>query len=154
MKRNTNWKAVAGVALGTSVIGGVAWAAQSGNAGTMAQGCQKMMGSMMSGMSCCAPKGGAAQPAQATQSRDIQRAAVTIQDGYSPAAINVKADKPMELTFLAKGQSCANTVSIPALGKTLALKDGEKTTVTFTPQKGTTAFSCAMGMYRGQVVAK
>ena len=150
MKRNTNWKAMAGVALGTSVLGGAAWAAQSGKAGTMMNGAMNMM----SGMSCCAPKSSAGQPTQATQSQDAQRATVTIKNGYTPATINVRAGKPVQLTFVGKRESCANAVSIPALGKTLTLKDGEKTTVTFTPQKGTTTFSCAMGMYRGQVVAK
>lgn len=63
MKRNMNWKALAGVALGASLIGGSAWAAQSGQVATLAQGGQKMM----SGVSCCAPKGGVAQPGMATQ---------------------------------------------------------------------------------------
>jgi plastocyanin domain-containing protein len=60
----------------------------------------------------------------------------------------------VELTFTAKGESCANTVSVPALGKTLTLKDGGKTTIRFTLKKGTTPFSCEMGMYRGQIIAK
>ncbi len=157
MKRNTSWKVVAGVALGASLLGGAAWATQAGNAATMAQGCHKMMGgamSMMQGMSCCARKGSASQPAEAKQDKNVQRATVTIRDGYEPATINVKAGKPVELTFLSNGDSCANTVSIPSLDKTLTLKKGEKTTVTLTPKKGTTTFSCAMGMYRGQIVAK
>ena len=158
MKRNTNWKVGAGVALGASLLAGAAWATQSGNAGTMAQGCQKMMGgamSMMSGsMSCCARKGGASQPAQATQDKDTQRASITIEDGYKPATVNVQAGKPLELTFVAKGDSCANTVSIPSLKQSFTLKNGEKKIITFTPKKGTTTFSCAMDMYRGQLVAK
>ena len=157
MKHNTNGKTMAGIALGASLLGGAAWAAQSGNAGTMAQGCQKIMGSAMSrmgGMSCCAPKGSAGQPAAATQSQDIQRATVTIKDGYTPSTINVKAGKPVELTFIGKGSSCANTVNIPALDKTLTLKDGEKKTLTFTPKKGQTlAFACPMNMFKGEVVA-
>lgn len=154
MKRNTNWKTLAGVALGASLIGGSAWAAQSGQVATVTQGGQKMM----SGMACCAPKGGVAQPAmrtqKATQSQHVQRATVTIKDGYGPSTINVKAGKPVQLTFIGQGSSCANTVNFPTLNQTLTVKDGEKTTLTFTPKKGTTAFSCAMGMYRGQIVAK
>ncbi len=154
MKCNTNWKTLAGVALGASLIGGSAWAAQFGQVGTVMQGGQKMM----SGMSCCAPKGCAAQPAMATQrttqGQHVQRATVTIKNGYEPSTINVKAGKPVQLTFIGQGSSCANTVNFPALNQTLTVKDGEKTTLTFTPKKGTTAFSCAMGMYRGQIVAK
>ena len=157
MKRNTNWKAIAGVALGAILLGGAAWAAQSGNAGVMTQGCQKMMGgamSMMSGMSCCARKDGAAQPTEAKQSKDVQRATVTINGGYEPATINVKAGKPLTLTFVSKGESCANAVSIPSLKQSFTLKNGEKKSITVTPKKGTTTFSCAMGMYEGKVVAK
>ena len=158
MKRNTNWKVGAGVALGASLLAGAAWATQSGNAGTVAQGCQKMMGgamSMMSGsMSCCARKGDASQPAQATQDKDTQRATITIEDGYKPATVNAKAGKPLTLTFVSKGESCANAVHIPSLKQSFTLKKGEKKSITFTPQKGTTAFACGMGMYRGKVVAK
>lgn len=60
----------------------------------------------------------------------------------------------MQLTFISQGSSCADTVNFPALNQTLTVKDGEKTTLTFTPKKGTTVFNCAMGMYRGQIVAK
>ncbi len=156
MKHNMK-KAAAGAVLGASLFSGAAWAAQAGGAGAVMQGCQKMMGgamSMMGGMSCCAPKGGGSQPAQASQSKDVQRATVTIKDGYEPSTINVKAGKPVELTFLSKSDSCANSVSIPALDKTCTLENGGKTTITFTPKKGTTAFRCAMGMVRGQVIAR
>jgi plastocyanin domain-containing protein len=153
MTYNTNWNMVVGLALGASLLGGVAWAVQPSNAGTMAS-CQKMMGTAMSGMSCCAPKTVTGKTEQATQGKDVQRATIFINGGYEPSTINVKAGKPLELVFTAKGESCANSVSIPTLGKTLTLKDGEKTTIRFTPKKGTTTFSCEMGMYRGQVIAQ
>lgn len=158
MNRNTNWKAVAGAALGTGLLNGAAWAAQSGSAGAMAQSCQKVMGGAMSrmgGMSCCAPKTGAEQPAQAEQEAQVQRATVVINDGYTPNKVNVQAGKPLELMFESKGDSCANTVSIPALKQTFTLQSGGKKTLTFTPKKGQTiAFACGMGMYRGQIVAR
>lgn len=153
MKYNTNLKTVTGIALGASLLGGAAWAAQSGKAGTVMQGCQKMMSG--AGMSCCALKAVASQSAQATEGKDVQRATVTIKDGYSPSTIKVKAGKAVEVTFISRGESCANTVIIPALGKTLSLKNGEKTTVTFTPKKGQTlAFACPMEMYKGKVTAQ
>ena len=161
MKSNTNWKAVAAAAMGASLLGGAAWAAQSDGAGAMAQSCQKVMGgamSMMGGMSCCAPKTGAeqpAQPAQAEQEAQVQRATVVINDGYTPNKVNVQAGKPLELTFESKGDGCANTVSIPALKQSFTLQNGEKKTLTFTPKKGQAiAFVCGMGMYRGQIAAR
>ncbi len=157
MKHNTNFKNMVGIALGASLIGGAAWAAQSGNIGTMAQGCQKMMGgamSMMGGMSCCAPKTDAGAAAEAKQDAQLQRATITVNDGYTPGTVNVQVGKPLELTFVARGQSCANTVLIPVLKQTFSLKSGEKKTLSFTPQKGTTTFRCSMGMYGGQIVAK
>lgn len=134
----------------------------------MMQGCRKMMGDQngtqdgtqkggMKGMSCpmMGDKGAATdKAAQATQEKNLQRATITIADGYQPATLNVQAGKPLELTFLSKSDSCANTVNIPALKQSFSLKNGARKTITFTPQKGTTAFSCAMGMYRGQIVAK
>ncbi len=50
---------------------------------------------------------------------------------------------------------CGDVVRFPGLGIERTLKTGQKTVVTFTPKKaGTTAFTCGMGMYRGQVVAR
>ncbi len=90
------------------------------------------------------------------QSKGVQRVTVTIDgSGYKPATVNVKAGQPVRLTFLSKGSSCANTVNIPALKKTLVLKTGQKKILTFTPKKGQTlAFACGMGMYKGRIVAR
>lgn len=162
MKRNTSERVMTGIALSATLLVGGAWATQSSNVGTsvgtMAQNCQKMVGGAMGRMqrmSCCAPKESGGPTADATQSKDVQRATVTIQDGYTPATLNVKAGKPMELTFVSKGDSCANTVSIPTLDKTLTLKNGQKTIITFTPKEGKTLnFACGMGMYQGKIVAK
>ncbi|MBW3635266.1 MAG: cupredoxin domain-containing protein [Armatimonadetes bacterium] len=92
----------------------------------------------------------------AAPSQAAQRVTVVVDgSGYKPATINVKAGRPVQLTFLSKGSSCANTVSIPALNKTLALQAGQKKALTFTPKKGQTlAFACAMKMYSGKVVAR
>ena len=109
------------------------------------------------GQDCCAPAAqGAAQPVQARPEKGVQKATVVINGGYSPATVAVKAGRPVQITFVRKEASgCGNVVRFPGLNVERTLKTGEKTVVTFTPKKaGTTAFTCGMGMYRGQVVAK
>ncbi|HXI15745.1 MAG TPA: cupredoxin domain-containing protein [Chloroflexota bacterium] len=97
------------------------------------------------------PNAASAAPGKATQRVTV----VVDSSGYKPATVNVKAGQPVQLTFLSKGSSCANTVSVPALKKTLSLKTGQKKTLTFTPKKGQTlAFACPMKMYQGKVVAR
>lgn len=85
-----------------------------------------------------------------------QEVTVTVNEkGYTPSAITVKAGQPVHLTFVSKGDGCANGVSIPALKKIIHLKKGEKKEVVFTPKKGQTiAFACSMKMFKGKVTAK
>ncbi len=94
--------------------------------------------------------------ALAAPGKAAQRVTVVVDSsGYKPSTINVKAGQPVQLTFHSKGNSCANLVSIPALKKTLSLKNGQKKTLTFTPKKGQTlAFACGMKMFKGKVVAR
>ncbi len=80
---------------------------------------------------------------------------VVNERGYTPATVKVKAGQPVQLTFDSQGESCGNTVVIPALDKTVKLKVGEKKTINFTPQAGQTiAFACSMKMFKGEVVAR
>jgi plastocyanin len=108
----------------------------------------------------CACCGGAAvgftQAATAVSGKTGQRATIVINGGYSPARINVKAGRPVQLTFIRNEQSgCGEVVQFPTLGLKRTLATGEKTVITFTPKKaGTISFTCGMGMYKGQVVAK
>ena len=75
--------------------------------------------------------------------------------GYSPSSINVKGGKKVHMTFVSKGDSCANAVTIPALKKSFTLKKGQEKSIAFTPKKGQTInFACSMKMYKGKVVAK
>ena len=85
----------------------------------------------------------------------IQKFTVKVDGTYSPSNINVKAGKPVEITFT-KGEDvgCGGTVVFSSLGITKELKT-DKTVVAFTPKKaGTIAFSCPMGMYKGSVTVK
>ncbi len=94
------------------------------------------------------------QPAEAHGG--AQHATVTITEkGYSPSSINVKGGQKVEMTFISKGDSCGNAVTIPALKKTFTLKKGQKKTIAFTPKKGQVInFACSMKMFKGKVVAK
>lgn len=86
----------------------------------------------------------------------VQKATVVIDGGYSPAKLNVKAGRPVQLTFVRKGtDGCGEVVQFPSLKLKRTLKKGEKTTVTFTPTKsGPLHFTCGMEMYRGQLVVR
>ena len=86
----------------------------------------------------------------------VQKATVTINHGYEPGSVTVKAGRPVELTLVRKEASgCGNVVQFPSLGIKRTLKAGEKTVVKFTPKKsGNIAFACGMNMYRGQAVVK
>lgn len=88
--------------------------------------------------------------------KHVQNVTVNVtSSGYSPSTLNLKAGRPVHLTFVSKGNSCANEISIPSLKKTFSLKPGQKKEVTFTPKKGqTVAFACSMNMFKGKVAAK
>ena len=92
----------------------------------------------------------------AAPGKTAQRVTVVVDSsGYKPATVNVKAGQPVQLTFVSKGNSCANDIRIPALKKSLTLKAGQKKILTFTPKKGETIdFACGMKMFKGKVVAK
>jgi len=81
---------------------------------------------------------------------------VVIDNAYQPASVQVVAGVPTTLSFTLKHDSgCGNTVVIPSLGKTLALRVGQTMSVSFTPTKNQTlAFACPMKMFQGQIVAR
>ena len=95
-------------------------------------------------------------PRPAMASAKAQEVTVTITaSGYNPSSVNVKAGKPVRMTFVSKGDGCSNSVKIPALKQSFNLSKGQKKTVTFTPKKGQViTFACGMDMYKGKVVAK
>lgn len=74
---------------------------------------------------------------------------------YQPAALRVKAGRPLTLRFLRLDASpCAETVVFADLGISAELPLGKPQEVTLPPlRKGTHEFTCQMGMYRGQLVA-
>lgn len=95
-------------------------------------------------------------PSQSVSNDKAQKITVVVDgDGYTPSTVKVKAGQPVALTFNSKGESCGNTVVIPALNQTVKLKVGEQKTINFTPKAGQTiAFACSMKMFKGEVVAR
>ena len=84
-----------------------------------------------------------------------QRVTVVVDNGFKPESISVKAGKPVSITFDTKHKGCAAVVVFKELKLKKELKDGTKTTFTFTPKKaGTFSFACGMGMYTGKVIVK
>ena len=89
------------------------------------------------------------------KSAAVQKVTVTVDNGFTPATLNVKAGQPVELTFDTKHRACASTVVFKELNMTKALTDGQKTVVDFTPDKaGTYHYACGMNMLKGDIVAQ
>ena len=81
---------------------------------------------------------------------------ITVQGGYSPAAIRVAAGAPVRLVFdRQESDSCSEELVIPDLGVRRFLPAHERTTLTVTPPApGTYEFTCGMGMLRGRLIAE
>lgn len=112
------------------------------------------------GMACC----GGAMPnlspgdkaVQAKQLKDKQTASILINGGYSPAQIEVKQGKPVELTFTGgKNIGCGGTVVFRSLKISKDVAVGKSVVIKFTPKtKGEIPFTCGMGMLQGKVIVK
>lgn len=76
-------------------------------------------------------------------------------DGYAPKELHVKADQEVILIWSTRGtDTCARTVVLPSLHEQLQLPARGQVSLKVPPQKKGTAFSysCAMGMYDGQIL--
>ena len=102
-------------------------------------------------------KPGSTMKSPAKKSHAMKGQTVVVNNGkYSPSTINVKAGKPVHLTFkLGAHPGCGDTLVIKGYGIKKKLTPGKGTMVMFTPKKsGRIAFTCGMGMYKGTIVAK
>jgi plastocyanin domain-containing protein len=86
----------------------------------------------------------------------VQQATITVQGGYSPAVVRVKAGQPVRLTFDRQETSgCSEEVVFGDFGVRRYLPAHQQTVVELTPQApGTYEFTCGMGMLRGKLVAE
>ena len=106
--------------------------------------------------SCCS---GAKKPATTMAAKlvkGVQKVTVVIDGGYTPSTVTAKVGKPIVLTFFRKEKSgCGNQVVFKTLGIKKEVETGHKVVVKITPKKaGLIAFTCGMGMYKGQIVVK
>ena len=87
---------------------------------------------------------------------ESQRAIVTVNGGYSPAIVRVKAGQPVRLVFDRQETSgCSEEVVFGDFGIRRFLPAHEQTVVEVTPPKaGTYEFTCGMGMLRGRLIAE
>ena len=90
---------------------------------------------------------GSAAPAEVT---------ITVDGGYSPRELRVKAGQPVRLVFDRRDTgSCSDEVVFPDFGIRRFLPTGQRTTVEITPAKpGRYDFTCGMSMLRGAIVAE
>jgi plastocyanin domain-containing protein len=85
-----------------------------------------------------------------------QEQIITVDGGYSPAVVTVKAGRPVRLVFDRKDTgSCSEEVVFPDFGIRRFLPAGERTIVEVTPPAaGRYDFTCGMSMLRGALVAE
>jgi len=86
----------------------------------------------------------------------VQEVAVVVRGGYDPAAIRVKAGRPVRLLFDRQETSgCSEEVVFGDFGVRKFLPAHKQTAVELTPPTpGTYEFTCGMGMSRGKIVAE
>ena len=106
---------------------------------------------------CCGSDAPSGKPVVAQESRGVQKATVTVQDGkYSPSTIEVKKGKPVQITFKGgKNMGCGAIIEFKTLKQTKTVAEGKSVTFSFTPTSvGEIKFACSMDMIRGKVVVK
>lgn len=86
----------------------------------------------------------------------VQRVAITVDGGYSPNTVRVKAGQAVQLVFDRKDtSSCSEEVVFPDFGVRRYLPTGKETVIEVTPTKpGRYEFMCGMSMLRGSLVAE
>ncbi len=86
----------------------------------------------------------------------IQEIDVTVKGGYQPAAIIVKAGRPLRLNFTRRESSlCGEEVVLPEFGKRAHLPENKTVAIEVTPAApGEYEFTCGMNMYKGKLIAQ
>jgi len=81
---------------------------------------------------------------------------ITVDGGYSPQQVRVKAGAPVRLVFDRRDSgSCSDEVVFPDFGIRKFLPTGQRTTIELTPPKaGRYEFTCGMSMLRGAIIAE
>lgn len=92
----------------------------------------------------------------ATGAGETQQHVITVDGGYSPAVVKVKAGRPVRLVFDRRDTgSCSEEVVFPDFGLRRFLPTGKQTVVELTPPKaGRYDFTCGMSMLHGALIAE
>ncbi len=100
-----------------------------------------------------APKG---QTRAAAGIGGAQEVAITVEGGYTPDIIVVKANQPVRLHFTRQeSAACSEMVLFPDFNQSAKLPEGQEVTVELTPDKaGEYGFQCQMGMLRGKLIVE
>ena len=93
------------------------------------------------------------QARQVESIQGIQEITITVDGGYNPETIVVKAGQPVRLNFLRRDpNSCLEKVLLPDFHIAQDLSLNQVTAIEFTPEKtGKYPFTCSMNMFRGVI---
>ncbi len=84
----------------------------------------------------------------------VREVTITVDGGYAPKTVHVRAGEPVRLVFDRKDSgSCSEEIVIPAFNIRKFLPTGQRTPIELTPAAGTYPFQCGMGMLHGSLVA-
>ena len=91
----------------------------------------------------------------ATGNDSVREQTITVDGGYSPAVVKVKAGEPVRLVFDRRDTgSCSEEIVFPDFGIRRFLPAGKETVIDVTPPKaGRYEFTCGMSMLRGALLA-
>ncbi len=86
----------------------------------------------------------------------VQVVEITVDGGYQPRTVQLKAGMLAKLVFNRKDpSSCLEEVLLPDFGVAQMLTLGKKTEITIDPSKaGEYKYTCGMQMFSGKVVVK
>lgn len=98
-------------------------------------------------------KGGYRAP---VTSGGYQEAMILVKGGYTPNVVVVQHGRPVRLNFRREeSAACSEMVVFSDFGKSAMLPEGEIIPIELLPDKpGEYAFSCQMGMFRGQLIVE
>jgi plastocyanin domain-containing protein len=86
----------------------------------------------------------------------MQEITITVQGGYAPAHVRVRAGRPVRLLFhRTDPSSCVARVIFPDFQRSLDLPLGATTSIELLPERpGSYPFHCGMAMVRGSLEAE